>query len=274
MRLEAIHIYPVKACAGLSLDRCMVEPSGLRFDRRWMVVESDGRFLTRRREPALAGMQARDEGDGWLLEFGGAAGCRLPKSPDGGRSRTVEIWGDRVRAVEGSPAASRWLADQLKRDVALVFVQTADLRSVDGDYGRPGDVVSFADGYPVLLVNEASVRGVSDVAGRTLQVRRFRPNLVFSGAEAFAEDGWARVRIGEVKFDVVKPCARCRVVDQDPDTGAPDEGVLRALGTFRRSAGKVLFGENLVPRSGGEVRVGDSLVVEKRRVSESVIMDT
>lgn len=273
MRLESIRIYPVKSGGEVALDQSEVDRSGLRHDRRWMIVDPEGRFVTRRTVPALAGLAFRDDGASWRLGFEGSEGCLLPKSPDEGRSMDVEIWGQRVRALEGPREAAEWLSGRLQRDVCLVYVPDTDLRPVDREYGRPGDVVSFADGYPLLLVNEASVRAVSDAVGRTLSERRFRPNLVFSGAGAFEEDGWAAVLIGEVSFDVVKPCARCQVVEQDPDSGKPDGGVLRALGATRRVGRKVLFGENLIPRSGGAVRVGDSLVVLERREEGSVIMD-
>jgi hypothetical protein len=273
MRLESIRIYPVKSGGELRLERADVEPAGLRSDRRWMVVEPDGRFVTRRQEPALAGLGVADAGDAWELRHGDGEGCILPKSWADGRPMDVEIWGQRVRALEARGDVSAWLSERLGRALTLVFVPEADLRPVEPEFARPGDVVGFADAYPALLVNASSVQALAREVGRPLDDGRFRPNLVMSGAEAFAEDGWASVRIGGVTFDVAKPCARCRVIDQDPGTGKPDGGVLRALGTFRRSGRNVLFGENLVPRSAGEVRVGDAVEVLARRAEASVIRD-
>jgi len=273
MRVEAIRIYPVKSAGSVDLGRSTVDSCGLRDDRRWMVVDMDGRFLTRRTEPGLARIGISDDGSGWLLDFGDAAPEPLPRRLVGGVPVEVDIWGERVRALEGPRDASERISAHLGRAVRLVWVPDEGLRPVDPAYGSEGDRVSFADGYPLLLVNEASVREASRIAGRPLADRRFRPNVVISGADAFAEDGWASIRIGEVTFEVVKPCARCRVVDLDPATGEYEGGVLKALSTFRRSDGKVLFGENLVPRSEGDVHVGDAVVILERRATASVIMD-
>lgn len=265
MTLRAIAVYPVKSGGAVCPDGTLVEASGLLHDRRWMVVDPDGRFLTRRDVPALARLRVTAVDDGWRLSFGTPDDALLPRSADDGAACTVTVWEETMQAREGPPGVSGWLSRRLGRAVRLVHAGDADLRPVDPAYAQPGDRVGFADGFPLLLVNERSVDELSRRTGRGLSHRRFRPNLVVDGGTPFAEDGWAAVRIGGVDFDVVKPCARCVVVDQDPDSGDPDRGVLQALGAFRKGDRGVLFGENLIPRSTGEIRVGDPVQVLRRR---------
>lgn len=254
-------VYPVKSLGGIRVDEAEIHPAGFRWDRRWMVVDSQGRFLTRRTEAAMCRIGVALEGESFRLSADGFGDVTMPIEVDGPPELEVLVWGSQVQAVPGPAPASAWLEAVLGRSCRLVYQPAGSLRPVNPEFGRAGDVVSFADGYPVMLTTESSV---ADLAARVPDVimttTRFRPNIVVSGSTAYAEDGWTRVHIGAAQFDHVKPCERCVVVDTDPESGARSDGVLAELARYRRWRGGVRFGVNLVPRILGRVRVGDEVV--------------
>lgn len=265
MRLAAIHLHPLKSARGMRLTHAEVGPTGLRYDRRWMIVDRTDRFVSQREDPRLGRIAPRlDESAGQLrLDAPGAGELALPLRLGPGRPRTVTIWDDEVAARDCGDAAADWLATLLDGPYRLVVLPDDAVRPVDPDYARPDDRVSFADGFPYLLANEASLADLNRRAGTRLTMERFRPNLVVAGGAPFAEDGWSRVTVGDVPFRVAKPCARCVVPTLDPDTQEAGPEPLRTLATFRKVNGKVLFGQNLLPDGGGVVRVGDAVTVDE-----------
>lgn len=264
MRLAAIHVHPVKSARGISVPRAEVGPTGLRHDRRWMIVDRSARFVSQREDPRLGRIAPRldEDGERLLLHAPGAGELALPLRPDSGEPRTVTVWEDEVMARDCGDAAAAWLATVLGGPYRLVVLPDDAVRPVDPAYARPGDRVSFADGFPYLLAAEASLDDLNRRAGTRLTMERFRPNLVVAGGAPFAEDAWSRIRIGAVPFRVAKPCARCVVPTLDPDTQEAGPEPLRTLATFRKVKGKVLFGQNLLPDGGGVVQVGDAVVVD------------
>jgi uncharacterized protein YcbX len=263
MRLASIHTYPIKGCRRVDHRAVAVEPWGLAGDRRWLVVEPDGTFVTQRAEPRLALVRAAPgNGGGLVLRTPGMADLDVP-APAGGARLPVRIWRDKVEATPAGPAADGWLAKLFDRPLRLVHLDDATQRPVNPEYGRTDDRVSFADGYPVLLANTASLDAVNDwlVEGgdEPVPMTRFRPNLVIAGAPAWAEDGWlgGRVRVGAVTFRAVKPCDRCAVTTIDQDTAERGRQPLRVLGKRRLSPIGPLFGVNLIPDGAGAVAVGD-----------------
>lgn len=253
-----------------------VTPCGLEGDRRWMVVDAAGRFLSQRELPAMALVQARIAAGGLVLSAAGAEKLAVTV-PDARTARgAVTIWRDSVPAVDGGKDASAWLGRVLGVECRLVYLADAAARVVNQEHGAPGDVVSFADGYPVLLASLASLADLNTRLARPVEMLRFRPNLVIEGAPAWAEGHWRRVRIGNAVFRIVKPCDRCVVTTIDPATGLRPDGnePLRTLMTFRRDArGRPLFGENLVPDGDGMVRLGDKVeVLEMTRPTGELVV--
>lgn len=263
VHLEAIYRYPLKSAAAQPVERACVEPRGLEGDRRWLVVDEDGRFLTGRQVPALVRIRAVPMSDGLVLQAPGAPALALPTPNPHGRRRRVRIWKDEVEALACGADADTWLSRVLGRPVALVHMDAAARRAVDPGHGRPGDEVSFADGYPLLLLSTAAVEDLGRRLGRPVAALRFRPNLLVAGCPAHAEDGWRRLRIGDTEFEVAKSCTRCVFTTIDPETGAPDPDgePLATLKRYRRGAAGVTFGANLIPRGDGCLRVGDAVVV-------------
>lgn len=275
MRLAGLGSHPVKSARGLRLATAETGPTGLRHDRRWMIVDAAGRFVSQREDPRL-GRIVPEIGDGSLrltapglaapgLAEQGLGELTLPLTPGDGPRRSVTIWGDRVEALACGPEADAWVAALLGPGHRLVAMPDDAVRPVDPDYADPGDRVSFADGFPYLLTTTASLDELNRRAGTGLTMERFRANLVVDGAEPFEEDRWRRIRVGDVVFRVAKPCARCVVTTLDPDTQEAGPEPLRTLARFRtRGGGKVLFGQNLLPVGGGTLRVGDPVEVLER----------
>lgn len=266
LRVASLSIYPVKSTAGLALADATVEARGLALDRRWMVVDAGGRFLTGRAHPALVTVTARPDGTGLALAAPGRDTLRITDATGAGRGERipVEVWGSTVQAVTVDPAADRWLEELLGLPCRLVHMDAHAARGIDPEHARPGDEVSFADGYPLLLIGEASLADLATRTPGSPDMRRFRPNVTVAGGAPFAEDGWRRLRIGAVEFDVPKPCDRCVMTTIDPDTGVPDAGrePLLTLSRYRRDRTRgILFGVNLIPRGVGTVSVGDPVEI-------------
>lgn len=263
VHLQAIYRYPMKSAAAQPLAQATVEPRGLSGDRRWLVVDAEGRFLTGRQLPGLVRIRAAGMPDGLVLQAPDSPALALPRPNAQQRRRRVRIWKDEVDALTCGADADAWLSRVLGRPVALVYMDAAARRAVDPAHSRPGDEVSFADGYPLLLLSAAAVEALGERLGRPMTALRFRPNLVVGGCPAHAEDGWRRLRIGEIEFDVAKRCTRCVFTTVDPDTGVPDPDgePLASLKAYRRDDRGVTFGVHLIPRGEGRLRTGDAIVV-------------
>jgi len=260
LRVSELYVYPVKSCRGIQVERAEIVRRGFARDRRWMVVDSSGRFLTQRETPELCLVGTRLSADGIELSHPNQSPFELPSELEEGPELEVSVWSHRGRAVK-SEAGSRWLRGAIGRECALVYMPDRHERQVNPERARPGDVVSFADGYPFLLISEASLAALNSRVGEQLSMRRFRPNIVVSGAEPFAEDTWSELELGGIGFRGVKPCDRCVVTTLDPDSGAAGREPLRTLAQFRRWDGKVWFGMNLIHDGLGWLEVGAAVKV-------------
>jgi len=260
-RLTGLHVYPIKGAAGLDPKEWEVDRLGLRHDRRWMVVDRRGAMLTQRSHPRL-GQIFPSVGDGVLrVETEGMAPLELSADPGPAVSVTVQIWDDSCLAAWTGERVARWFSDVLETDCSLVHLPEANARTVDPDYAPPGHRVSFADAFPFLLISEASLADLNRRLDTPLPMNRFRPNLVIGGVEPFGEDRLQAFGIGGMRFVAVKPCDRCVVTTTDQQTGERGVEPLRTLATYRRSNGKVLFGQNVVHTGSGRLRVGEPLLV-------------
>jgi uncharacterized protein YcbX len=264
--LTSLTIYPLKSSAGLPLTHATVEPLGIQHDRRWLAVHPDGSFMTGRELPALVRVRAVPGPSGLRLSAPGMPDLEVPVPPVASAPRLdVTVWKDTCSAARANGDADRWLSEYLGQPTLLVHMDERTQRPVDPKYARPEDRVAFPDGYPLLLISEASLADLNQRLASPVPMTRFRPNLVVNGCGAFAEDGWKRLRIGTVELEVVKPCARCVFTTVDPETAKADpaQEPLRTLTTYRRILpGKgVMFGQNVLIRRPGELRVGDAVEV-------------
>jgi uncharacterized protein YcbX len=269
-RLQSVHVHPVKAFRGLAPREAEVEPWGLAGDRRWALIDDGGKVVTQRRQPRLALAAAELlPGGGVRLSAPGRDPLTVPV-PQPSRTAPVEIFRDKVEGVPAEdPSAHAWCSAYLGADVRLVHMDDPGTRRpVDPEYGRPGETVSFADGFPLLLTSAASLDALNHLIGQgdhaqegPLPMDRFRPNVVVSGTAAWAEDDWSRIAVGEVTFRVVKTCGRCVVTTTDQTSADRGREPLHTLGRYRRIGDKLVFGQNLVPESRGTIRVGDPVTV-------------
>lgn len=264
MKISGIWIYPVKSLRGIALDEAFAEPRGLQYDRRWMLVDEQGEMITQRQVHDLARLTVEMQGACFWLghEDPGYGKVSMPISVANGARIPVVVWGDTVMALWPGLEADAWLSHAIGLNCRLVYMDDEAVRFADQRYAGAGKMVSFADGYPYLLVNQASLDHLSRRAGQSFEPERFRPNLLVEGAEAFAEDSWKRIRIGDLCFDLVKPCARCVVITLDPKTGQKGIEPLRTLSEFRQKEGKVLFGSNMMAQNAGPLRLGMALELE------------
>jgi hypothetical protein len=260
--LASIHIYPLKSCAPLALDSAHVEARGLEHDRRWMVVDERGKFLTGRQHPRLTLIRADPDGNALHLRAPNMPDLRLAV-PEHAPRDDVEVWGSHVDAPIAAAAANAWIGAYLGIPSRFAHMDDACRRAVDPDHSRPGDIVSFADGYPLLLISQAALDLLNSKLALPVPMLRFRPSIVVDGVAAHAEDHWQRVRIGGIEFDVVKPCIRCVFTTVDFERGEfdPSGEPLRTLLTYRRTPKGVSFGQNLIPRSIGTLKIGDAVEV-------------
>lgn len=261
VRVTALHHYPVKGLRGVAVEALAFDAVGPVDDRRWMVVDEAGRFLSQRTLPAMATLSAQVV-DGQLTLSGAGSALRV-SVPALGARLDVTVWKDTVPAVDGGDDAAAFLSAALARPARLVRLADDARRTLDPEYSpSPAALNGFSDAYPALLTNEASLRAFVHGLGEALPMDRFRPNVVVDGAAAWAEDGWGALRVGALTFDAVKPCVRCAVITTDQRTGERSPHVLPALAQAHSAKGKgPVFGMNLVHREPGVVRVGDVVEV-------------
>lgn len=225
-----------------------------------MVVDERGDFLTQRELPKLCLLHTTLSEEGIGLRYPGAGASSLPLRLDEGPRVRARVFDFEGQALEYE-GASAWASKALGTTCRFVFMPDDVERSVDPDYARPGDIVSYADGYPVLLASTSSLDDLNGRLTTPVTMTRFRPNVVVEGAGPFAEDRWRRLRFGGVEWRNATPCGRCQVITVDPETGEKSVEPLRTLSTYRRQGNSVMFAASLIPESEGVVRVGDTIEV-------------
>ncbi|MFH7334634.1 MOSC domain-containing protein [Streptomyces sp. KHY 26] len=275
--VQSIHLYPVKAFQGLAAEAAVVEPWGLAGDRRWALIDAGGKVVTQREQPRLALAAAAPLAGGGLRLSASGRPAVTVEVPQPSATVPVNIFGQKVEAVPAAAEAHAWCSAYLGSDVRLVHLDDpASRRPVDPEYALPGETVSFADGYPLLVTASASLDALNSLiaegrhaAEGPLPMNRFRPSVVVRGTEPWAEDAWARVSVGEVDFRVARACGRCVVTTTDQGTAARGREPLYTLARHRRFDGGLVFGQNLVPLTPGTIRVGDPVRVLERGAAGS-----
>lgn len=258
LSLSSLTYYPIKACRGFQVDSAFVERMGLENDRRMMAVTPEGKFLTQRQLPSLALVTPTlNDGDTVTLSASDKAALSIPIKRTGKRI-LVDIWKSKgVQAIDQGDDAAAWFSEYLDQPVRLVRIADDYQRRLNPKYAvNPDDHTGFADGYPILIISEASLDDLNARLESPLPMNRFRPNLVIRGCEPYAEDSWKRIRIGEVELAVVKPCARCLVTTIDKETLARSKEPLKTLAAYRRHPSGVIFGQNAIPLNEGRLETG------------------
>ncbi len=271
LSLASIHIHPIKSLGGFSIEEARITDRGLEGDRRWMLVDETGVFITQREVPELACLHTSPSHGGFTVtDLRNGRSIEIPWKIDQGEEIRVEVWSDKVAALHQADF-DQWFSEALDRKVRLVFMPDQSKRRTDGRYAK--SLNSFSDGFPYLIVSQLSLDDLNEKLARSgspveevkVPMDRFRPNLVIAGGEAFQEDNWRSIAIGEVGFDLVKPCARCVIVTTDQQTGKREKEPLRTLSTYRKKGNNVLFAMNAVARGEGKIRCGDPIEVQHLR---------
>lgn len=264
MRVVDLYRYPVKSLRGFRVEEAFIEKIGLAGDRRWVVIDEAGRFLTIRELPRMTQIEALPVADGLLLRHPDAGEVLVPfPGPDAARV-AVTVWKDSLSAPLASDAAAAFLSRLLDRPVRLAYFDDPAARPVDQAFGGPQDHVSFADGFPLLITTLASLDALNKELAAPVPMTRFRPNIVVDGGEPWAEDTWRDIRIGDLQARIVKPCARCTIVTHDPVTGERPAR-LEPLTTLKRihatADGRIIFGQNVIPNGEATIRIGDKVEI-------------
>lgn len=267
LKLSEIWVYPVKSFGGISLQESQVTDRGLELDRRWLLVDDDGRFISQREHPQLALFLPEIKGDSLrithkeLLEF-----IDIPLRPvfmDSAAKIQVIVWDDTIDAFEVSKDISNWFTKILRFSVRMVYMPNESHRKLDPRYAISGDnITSFSDAYPFLIIGQSSLDDLNERLEVRVPINRFRPNFVFTNGEAFEEDFWRDFSIGKLSFVGVKPCDRCVMTTVDHEKGViSGKDPLKTLAKYRNFGNKVLFGQNVIGLGLGTVSIGDEIKV-------------
>ncbi len=271
MKIVGLFHYPVKSLPGIALNHSYVDELGLLGDRRWMIVDETGMFQTFRENPLMSQIFVRINDGGIVLSHKKFGSIAVAQEAHHSEPAHVRIWKDSVTASWVDKSADEFLSQIFERKLRLVYLDNSKAHKADQNFAKAEDYTSFADNFPILLTTTASLSELNSHFERPYEMRRFRPNIVIETEDPWVEDTWKLLRIGGQEFRVMKPCARCIMLTQDPDTGLPTvpHEPLQMLSKIHRSAkGKPIFGQNAIAVKHGELRIGD--LVETLEVGNSI----
>ncbi|MFT7185669.1 MAG: hypothetical protein ACI84K_001051 [Pseudohongiellaceae bacterium] len=260
-KVSEIIYYPVKSLGAISVPEIKLDSFGIQNDRRFMLVDQNSKFISQRRHPRLSLITAILNIDGLVVSCDGFGMLFLPYDAFIHRL-DVQIWSDIVSAKFIAPEFTAILSDWLGVSVRMVYMEDSAVRQVDRSFFQQDQNVSFADAFPLLLTNTASLEDLNEKLEQGVSMSRFRPNIVFEGDRAFQEDEWRRIVIAGIDFDLVKPCSRCGMTTIN-ERGELGKEPLKTLAGYRKNEFGVCFGQNLVHRSHGTLKVGDVLEVKE-----------
>jgi len=270
MKLTAINIYPVKSCHRVELTETRITPLGLDHDRHWMLVDDQHRFISARRYPNLLQLSVETGPAGFIAAYPGLPGIYVRHPQDTAKAYPAKIWHDEVEVIDAGESAAEWFSQVTGKPCRLVWSATNSARLLKpGNYPPPpvpsgGRQIAFTDGMPVLLANEASLSELNKHLDTAVSMHRFRPNLVINGNQAWEEESWQRIKIGEVELQATKTCVRCILTTSDPDTGErnPSREPLKTLTQIHNQSGRgPIFGMQFVALNSGKVKIGDKIKI-------------
>jgi uncharacterized protein YcbX len=262
--VRELYIYPVKSLGGISLLSSAVTRRGLQYDRRWMLVDENNEFLTQREHPTMALLKTALENDSIIIFHSQDKqdSIKLPLTPAPAPTILVNVWEDTCEAQPAADEINEWFSRKLSVKCKAVFMPEASERKIDPGYSiNENDVTSFSDGYPLLLIGQASLDDLNSRLASPLPMNRFRPSIVFTGGLPFQEDSMKYFKINDVQFYGVKLCGRCVVTTTNQDTGQRGKEPLKTLATYRTINNKVCFGQNVIGKGSGTIKAGDKIVI-------------
>ena len=243
LTISELTIYPVKSMRAVALNLSEIEFGGLKNDRRWMVIDTNGHMVTQRQQSRLCLIQPVLSKTGIVLTAVGKFDIRID-TPDSKHNISVIVWEDTCNAYDAGDDAAQWLSEFLDIECRLVHFPQNEIRTVDQSYALKNDQTAFSDGFPILLISQASLDDLNAKLEVPVPMHRFRPNIVIGGCKAFAEDSWKQLKIGELILRIVKPCSRCVIPSIDINTGERTSEPTKTLVSYRRHDKKIFFGQN------------------------------
>jgi len=265
LSVASLHLHPIKSLGGFAVEEARITDRGFEHDRRWMLVDGNGRFITQREAASMACLHCSPLAEGFrVTDIRDGGTIDLPWTLITGAMQRATVFDDVVQVIHASIEVAAWFSDRIGITCSLTYMPDGSERKVDPRYAD--GITSLSDGYPYLIISQASLDDLNARMERPLPMERFRPNIVIAGGGAFQEDGWKEVSIGTSRFAVVKPCGRCLITTTDQRTGERGKEPLRTLATYRRRKGlvdevKVDFGMNAMALMGDVVRVGDLVII-------------
>lgn len=272
LKISGLFVYPIKSLGGIALKKAQVSSRGLEHDRRWMLVDEKNRFLSQREIPKMALFDVELTTNGLLVmhrhqpeEF-----ISIPFLFDAKEAAACTIWDDNCLAEFVSVEIDHWFTKMLEVKCRLVYMPETAQRQVDERYALSGQITSFSDAYPFLIVGEASLHELNSRLQEPILMDRFRPNIVFTGGEPFQEDQMRHFQIGNINFYGVKPCARCPVITINQESGATGKEPLKTLSAYRKKNNKVYFGQNLVHDGEGSISINDEINIKELKLEKFI----
>jgi uncharacterized protein len=262
LQVSQLFIYPIKSLGGIMLNTAEVTDRGLKYDRRWMLIDDNNRFISQREFAKMALLKVSIEADGLRVTYTlNQSSIFIPFHPQTNTIIQATVWDDTCEGTLVSPEVDQWLTQVLGMSSRLIYMTDASLRAVDPRYAREQEVTSFADAYPFLLIGQASLDELNSRLQNQIKMDRFRPNIVFTGGEPYAEDVMPHIRINDIDFYGVKRCARCVMITIDQQNAAKNVEPMKVLAGYRAQNNKIYFGQNLLHTGSGNINVGDTLEI-------------
>jgi len=257
--ISELYIHPLKSAASVSVKKATLDNLGFEGDRRWMLTDANGDFLSQRQLPEMCLIDAKINADTLSVSVPGKGAISV--SANLNHVRQVMVWGDNCRAFDAGELAASYLSEFLKTPCRLVCFPADEKRQVDLNYAKPGVLTGFSDGFPLLIISQASLDDLNKRLDTPVSMTRFRPNIVVSGCEAYAEDEWKHIIVGGIEMQIVKPCSRCSIPSVDPVTAVRSLEPVKTLREYRMKDSKVYFGQNVIANSTGVLEVGMSVEI-------------
>lgn len=260
--LSEIFVYPIKSLGGISVNSAIAEQRGLKYDRRYLLVDENNMFMTQRDFSQMALLKLSFSENGFeVLNTKDSSHAIIPLTSHSNDRLTVTIWDDECNAVRVDSDLDDWFSHAINKKCSLVYMPDDEKRIVEKNYINDEHIVSFADAYPFLIIGQSSLDDLNARLEKPVPMNRFRTNFVFTGGNPFEEDNWKDFKIGEVNFKAVKPCARCVITTTNQDTAERNAEPLKTLSQYRKINNKVMFGMNVICKNNGAVSVGDKITL-------------
>jgi uncharacterized protein YcbX len=268
IKISELYIYPVKSLAGIKLSTSVLSTFGLKYDRRWMIVDANGQFLSQRELAKMATIKTAIENEELVLTHNQNK-INVPAIHQQSETIPVTVWKDTLQATKVSGTVDQWLSQILGQDCQLVYMQQQAERQIDKDFTTEKQYVSFADAFPILVISQASLDELNNKLDKPVNINRFRANIIVSGSKPHAEDYWQDLFINDTEFKAVKKCSRCIMPSINQSTGIQDNvKMLAVLNRYRKEDKKIKFGQNLIYRNvstiqGKIISCGDEIKLKK-----------